>query len=491
MPLQLYQDAELVGEERFIRRLFAPKRLTNQSTPDEELGDNESFQMTSLESGTDLTFKKAYQRSFLGADQSFVIVKKREEIAIRIHCGSGGRSEWLNELQVYLIPNFRHKNILNYLGSDQSPMELPRISDIRMCDQLLDSYEKQQATETKENEGPGPFERTGGVRNRLQYWLLNRFDSCIVLRDFLREHSLDWTQMIHIARGIIDGLHYLHENGDYQDIDKDQAIRRFIRSTNGVLKRVAFVDKNSKTLMWPQHTCSVILRNLNSMNIVLKGPNLTPCLWNFGHSKIHHPFQPANHVNLIDKRLKDASMSSPYSSPEVLQERAYLTVKAMKSIDMYACGILFWELLSRCKLPHLVGGLEHENKERADPDPYAEPFEREFGPNPSTDMLQYAVCRVHARPKLKNSWLVGKKSYNFTKTIQDLWDQDFDARVHTFTVIDRLERMDLSNEDSRHDFTPRNSKSFDLAKHWPPKVESIQVPPFLDKCEPNLVFLED
>lgn len=424
----------------------------------------------------------------------------REEIAIRIRSGSGGRAEWLNEIQVYLIPNFRHINVLDYLGSEQSGWakevprrvvreQLPRISDIRKRDYLLDSYDEQKAKESQaaalEKDGA-----KGGTRIRLQYWLLNRFDSCISLRDYLRERVLGWSEMINIARGIINGLHYLHENGDYQGVDKEQAVKGFIKSTNGRLKRVAFIDKNNMILMWPEHTCSIIHRNLNSMNIVLRGPDLTPCIWNFGHSKILHPFQPTNHINMIDPRLKEVFMSSPYSAPEVLQERSYLTVTAWKAIDMYACGILFWELLSRCRMPELIGANEQENLERCDPDPYYEPFQQEFGPNPSQAMLVYAVCRLHARPKLKDSWLAGKKTYQFAQTIQDLWDQDYDARVHTATVMYRLSLIDLTDEDVRHGFKPRTSKSFDLNTQWPPRVESFQVPPFLDKCEPNLVFLD-
>lgn len=491
------------GSGRISDSYQMPQQQQQQEKRQQATGGN---QQTTDDDPCKFTFEKVYQRSYLGVNQSFIIAKKKgfssEEVAIRIRGGSGGHSEWHNELQVYLQPNFRHPNILEYLGADQSQSsssgrkkasrfvrdELPRISDIRKRNYLLDSYEEQKAKEVREKEMLSLA--GGGVKLRLQYWLLNRFDNCIVLRDYLREQALTWPQMILIARGIIDGLHYLHENGEFHGIDKGQAVRGFIKSTRGALRRVAFVDKTYKINMWPEYTCSIIHRNLSSMNIVLRGPHLTPSIWNFGHSKIHYPFQPTNHVNLIDQRLKDVFMSSPYSPPEVLQERAYLTLKAWKSIDMYACGVLFWELLSRCQLPPLANTPEHDNQERVDPEPYQEPFQREFGPNPSTAMLHYAVCRLHCRPKLKDSWLLGRKSYMFTHTIQDLWDQDFDARVHTSTVMDRLSRLDTVDEDFRHDFTPRNSKSFDLDNQWPPRVESVQVPPFLGKCEPNLVFLD-
>lgn len=517
IPLEIAQEAEILNGEYFMRRTFSvglgdvkqesgdigtlkssPKqtglsegdqiarkkvRSTRVRSLEHDISEEESQDESTSNEESKYEFCQMDQSNCLGCKQPMVIAKNKKTgsvVVIRIRTGQSGYSEWMNELQVYLLPKFKHKNVLDFYGSDTRykgrNSKGPKISDLLHKNQSFD----EQAEE---------FEKLNRRANqiKIEYWLMNKFDNCSTLRDYLKINTLTWPQMVRVARGIINGLHYLHENKEYQDFNTKLAVDGFIRSTNGAIKKVAFMDLRNVIHMKPHLTLSVIHRNLSSLNIVLKG-DLTPCIWNFGLSYIHHPFQPTNQMQLIDSELRDIHLASQYSPPEVLKQRGHLTLAAMKSIDMYSCGMIFWELISRTVLPELSSANEIESKERNVPEKYYEPFEREFGMVPSVTMLEYVVCRLRARPRIRNGWLVGKKTNKFVQTVQDLWDHDFDARLHTSTVQDRLSRLCLRNRDKRYKYSYRTSKVFDLPTMWPPEFQCTQVPPFSAKCGPNLMY---
>lgn len=418
------------------------------------------------------TFREVKQRSFLGNKQHFVIAQNRYEredtISIRIKTGLVGHLEWMNELQVYLLPNFNHSNILAHSGSNSINKRAPSQS-IR-----LDKFF------TEDDADPNEFRPM-----RIEYWLMNKYHNCTTLREFLRKNTLTWSQMINVAKGITRGLHFLHENKDYQEFDVAKATDGFIASTNGSLKKITFVDQASVLVMRPTLSLTIIHRNLTSMNIVIKG-DLTPCIWGFEHAFVYHPFQPTNCPQYIESEIKNTYLASQYSAPEIFQASTYFTLTAMKSTDMYSCGIIFWELLTRTILPKLEEASEIEERCRNNPDPYFEPFEEDLGEKPSVRMLEHAVCTQHARPKLKNHWLAGKKTYRFCQTVMDLWDHDFDARIHTSTVNHRLNKLSLSDHDARNRHRCRESKIFVKPEKWPPDRPSSHAPINPQKCLPNI-----
>ena len=58
----------------------------------------------------------------------------------------------------------------------------------------------------------------------------------------------------------------------------------------------------------------------------------------------------------------------------------------------YACGLVLWELLTRCSA--IDGPLED----------YTLPFEDEVGQHPSLEDMQEVVVHKKLRPQLKDSW---------------------------------------------------------------------------------------
>lgn len=369
-------------------------------------------------------FERPEQCIQLNKHHSIIVVKNKldakQTCAIRLRVGRARYSEWLNELQVYLLPNFKHVNILDYYGADKlirsTSNNNPMFATQNLIDDILefstsvsedenfmdDSHDEEERQEQEQEQDKSKKKKNGKqeaknadkdddlvnisfneagdvmlqeaessttaliqrsrvpdrprrVRRRtepnkpvFQYWILNEFSGCITLRHYLMMHTVSWGQMLHIAKGIFHGLNFLHEQNEYQNYDVQRAVDGFIRSTHGALKKVSFVENNSSNVihMRPHFCLSIIHRNLTSLNIVLKS-DFTPCIWDFGHSHVHHPFQPANLEHLIDKASKKVHLNSAYSPPEVLQEKGHMTLASMKSIDMYASGMLLWELMSR------------------------------------------------------------------------------------------------------------------------------------------------
>lgn len=80
-------------------------------------------------------------------------------------------------------------------------------------------------------------------------------------------------------------------------------------------------------------------------------------------------------------------------APEVLEGAISFNRDAFLRIDMYACGLVLWELMTRCTD---VG---------APVDEYQLPYEEEIGGHPTLDDLQDIVVMKKIRPSIKEHWL--------------------------------------------------------------------------------------
>lgn len=89
-------------------------------------------------------------------------------------------------------------------------------------------------------------------------------------------------------------------------------------------------------------------------------------------------------------------------APEVLDGAIQFTRDAFLRIDVYALGLVIWELMTRAHLPDdpIDSQNEEETKEKANQmPPYMAPFEAELGPNPTMDKLQHYVAKLKNRPQ--------------------------------------------------------------------------------------------
>lgn len=92
-------------------------------------------------------------------------------------------------------------------------------------------------------------------------------------------------------------------------------------------------------------------------------------------------------------------------APELLEGAISLNVVSFLRVDVYACGLVLWEILSRTQLtPEETVGI------------FKLPLEEELGTAPTNEAVQTAVVHKRLRPVFKPSWLsnsVGIRHLNF------------------------------------------------------------------------------
>jgi len=471
------QESRVVDEIVYVRRFHIPRQdpqsisYSDQNASQVKHEDDKAFQFT-----------KVMPTSFLQRSMRFMIAKERSRpdntLAVRILPKEIGF--WIDEIQVYLLPNFAHKNILPLYGADMTTEDIRYPS----VEALVKERSRRDAGGCGGKQGRSELDSDS---IRVENWLMNKYLDCITLREHLEMHTLTWLQMISIARGIMEGLHYLHEKVTNPHSDNEKLIDSFIKSTNGAIKKVSFIDGDYSIRMGPEPLLSIIHGNLSSLSIVLRGDRLTPCIWNFSKSHIYYTLQAYDDSGRM--KIGNRNLANQYWAPELFSGGSEITPEAMWSIDMYAAGMILWELMSRCTLPEINIGTESPPIVRNKPDKYLEPFEDELGARPSINTLEYAVCRLEVRPQIKDSWLAGMKTYRFVQIFKDLWQQDHNVRPRTKTTIDRLGGLSLSNVDLKRKLGSTSGKKvFGPKTMYPIQVDCTLAPPYPGKCSPNCVF---
>lgn len=129
---------------------------------------------------------------------------------------------------------------------------------------------------------------------------------------------------------------------------------------------------------------SIAHRDFKSKNVLLKS-NLTVCIADFGLALVFEPGKSCGdtHGQVGTRR---------YMAPEVLEGAINFTPDAFLRIDMYACGLVLWELVSRCTVQD--GPIAE----------YRLPFEEEVGQHPSLEDMQESVVQRKVRPTIPQTW---------------------------------------------------------------------------------------
>lgn len=141
----------------------------------------------------------------------------------------------------------------------------------------------------------------------LKLWLVTSYHPNGSLCDFLKSHTVTWTELCRIAESMARGLMHLHEE---------------IPSKNDGIKP------------------AIAHRDFKSKNVLLKD-DLTACIADFGLALVFKPGVPCGDIHgQVGTRR--------YMAPEVLEGAINFTRDAFLRIDVYACGLVLWELVSRC-----------------------------------------------------------------------------------------------------------------------------------------------
>jgi len=223
----------------------------------------------------------------------------------------------------------------------------------------------------------------------LSFWLVTEYLDHGSLYDYLKARVVSFNEMLHIAEGIARGLNRLHE-----EIPP--------RGKDGLKPTVAHRDFKSK-------------------NVLLKH-DLTACIADFGLALIFDSNGP-----LIEALGQVGTRR--YMAPEVLEGAISFSRNSLLAIDMYACGLVLWELASRC------------SAQDGPVSSYKLPFEEEVGLHPSLEDMQEVVSQQKKRPVIEETWRNDNGLNVFCETISELWDQEAEARITASCLAVRIEAL--------------------------------------------------
>ncbi|XP_069010548.1 activin receptor type-2A isoform X2 [Embiotoca jacksoni] len=232
----------------------------------------------------------------------------------------------------------------------------------------------------------GAEKRGGNMEQEL--WLITAYHDKGSLTDYLKANVLSWSELCLIAQSMSRGLAYLHE-----DIPGHK----------------------------DGHKPAIAHRDFKSKNVLLKS-NLTACIADFGLAlRFEAGKSPGDTHGQVGTRR--------YMAPEVLEGAINFQRDAFLRIDMYALGLVLWELAARCKAAD------------GPVDEYMLPFEEEVGQHPSLEDMQDVVVHKKLRPTLRECWQKHSGLAVLCETIEECWDHEAEARLSAGCVEERVVQM--------------------------------------------------
>uniref|UniRef100_A0A672IQS4 receptor protein serine/threonine kinase n=1 Tax=Salarias fasciatus TaxID=181472 RepID=A0A672IQS4_SALFA len=240
-------------------------------------------------------------------------------------------------------------------------------------------------------------ERTG-PEGRSEYLLVMDYYPHGSLSRYLSVQTNDWVSSCRLAHSVTRGLAYLHTELFKGDLYKP----------------------------------AVSHRDLNSRNILVKADG-TCVIIDFGLSMKLTGNRPARHGEEENAAISEVG-TIRYMAPEVLEGAVNLRdcESALKQVDMYALGLVYWETFMRCT--DLFPGESVPEYQMA--------FQAEAGNHPTFEDMQVLVSREKQRPKFPEAWKENSLAVRSLKeTMEDCWDQDAEARLTAQCAEERLAEL--------------------------------------------------
>ncbi|KAJ8003671.1 hypothetical protein DPEC_G00150750 [Dallia pectoralis] len=222
----------------------------------------------------------------------------------------------------------------------------------------------------------------------IDLWLITAYHDHGSLTDYLKANVVSWNELCHISQSLARGLAYLHE--DIPGL-KDG------------------------------HKPAVAHRDMKSKNVLLKS-DLTACIADFG---LALKFEAGKLSGDIHGQVG----TRRYMAPEVLEGAINFQRDSFLRIDMYALGLVLWELAARCTAAD------------GPVDEYTLPFEEEVGQHPSLEDMQEVVVHKKLRPCLRECWQKHTGLFMLCETIEECWDHEAEARLSAGCVEERVIQM--------------------------------------------------
>ncbi|XP_056594164.1 TGF-beta receptor type-1b [Triplophysa dalaica] len=221
-----------------------------------------------------------------------------------------------------------------------------------------------------------------------QLWLVSDYHEHGSLFDYLNRYTVTVEGMIKLSLSTASGLAHLHME-----------------------------------IVGTQGKPAIAHRDLKSKNILVK-KNGTCCIADLGLAVRHD-----SATDTIDIAPNHRVGTKRYMAPEVLDDSINMKhFEPFKRADIYAMGLVFWEIASRCS----VGGI-HED--------YQLPYYDLVQSDPSVEDMRKVVCEQKLRPNIPNRWQSCEALRVMAKIMRECWYANGAARLTALRIKKTLSQL--------------------------------------------------
>ncbi|KAJ8374846.1 hypothetical protein SKAU_G00054260 [Synaphobranchus kaupii] len=221
-----------------------------------------------------------------------------------------------------------------------------------------------------------------------QLWLVSDYHEHGSLFDYLNRYTVTVEGMIKLSLSTSSGLAHLHME-----------------------------------IVGTQGKPAIAHRDLKSKNILVK-KNGTCCIADLGLAVRHD-----SATDTIDIAPNHRVGTKRYMAPEVLDDSINMKhFESFKRADIYAMGLVFWEIASRCS----IGGI-HED--------YQLPYYDLVQSDPSVEEMRKVVCEQKLRPNIPNRWQSCEALRVMAKIMRECWYANGAARLTALRIKKTLSQL--------------------------------------------------
>jgi len=227
-----------------------------------------------------------------------------------------------------------------------------------------------------------------------QLWLVTQYMEQGSLYDFLTRRCVEAKHAVSLCLNIATGLAHLHLE-----------------------------------ILGTQGKPAIAHRDLKSKNVLVRS-NGSAAIGDLGLAVRHN-----SESNSLDLPLNCKVGTKRYLAPEVLDssinERDF---ESFKQGDMYALGLVFWEVANRISSPHGPGS------------PAQPPYWDLVGIDPSLDEMRKVVCSDMQRPELPPEWSTQEPVASLARIMAECWYPCPLARLTALRVKKSLTLLEEATE---------------------------------------------
>ncbi|XP_056146114.1 TGF-beta receptor type-1 isoform X2 [Lampris incognitus] len=226
-----------------------------------------------------------------------------------------------------------------------------------------------------------------------QLWLVSEYHEHGSLFDYLNRYTVSLEGMIVLALSVASGLAHLHME-----------------------------------IIGTQGKPAIAHRDIKSKNVLVK-KNGTAVIADLGLAVKHD-----SGTNTIDIPSNHRVGTKRYMAPEILEEMINTSsFESFKRADIYALGLVFWELARRCS----VRGLNED---------FQLPYYDLVPSDPSIEDMRKVVCDQKLRPNIPNQWQSCEALRVMGKLMRECWYANAAARLTALRVKKTISQLTVMKD---------------------------------------------